>query len=352
MKPRAAYLALLMLSVFIFAGCGTELNLYEIKGSDMSIREYQLLVPESAEQALDRAAETNNVRYTGRISYVKFTKQKDTLWTVADYIYALQLRIENSYAGDEFESFTVVPTAKSRLENGETAKVYSAQVRHKYDSLELAEINQPIYPSKKGFYFYEYSFKTKSPLDGLRPEFDSATEENDNTVFGIINSGWYDYITVSAEEYGLREAELKADGWVDVRNNDQTYSLKRQIMPSFREAFPTNAPLLGLTPENLDKVKLSYNLITDRKLLGGEKFRDANGTTFYRFRGLFDETEKLIEYRMVRANSVGWNVTAILAGFAAIGLVMLILYIRKKNEKKRAAARHEDYFPYDPFADL
>lgn len=161
---------------------------------------------------------------------------------------------------------------------------------------------------KDYFYFYAVEVTEENPFNGLRSEYDAAVPGQSGTLMQMIKNGI---------------------GYFD----DEGY---HERLPSLSAAFSETAKYL---PETL---KLNFYLDGSAKMNTTGNKKVINGKTYYLWERSFDASEDYITYRYFRANSLGWNVTALI--IAGVTVLIILIVTRSKKEKPTLL----DKFPYDP----
>jgi len=289
--------ALLLFSVLLFAGCASEVELWAVQGADGT--EYVLAVK------LDKDEEAFLNGTARSESAVKHADSKNISgvgawtagepWTVEQYLtYAMHLCGIDRDAEYEKKPPPGRKILAFRLKNtsaGGTAKVVES------------------YP-----YINIYEFRAPNPFDAYRAQFDRPAAD---TPFDIFKNG------------------KAKDG-----------------IPSFSAAFPSGRNL-DLESLELD-VKYTMKNFSRYELVDGaeKKYDEETGHNVYSFYGKFDKKDKEIVFRFIRPNQTWWYVTAILAGFAAVGLVFLVVKYKKKQPPPPALSQSNYPLgsPPDPFA--
>ena len=101
--------------------------------------------------------------------------------------------------------------------------------------------------------------------------------------------------------------------------------------PSFTEAFPAAA---SYDPSDL---RLNLYLALNDDIRSTGTWVTVDGVRYCMYERSFDDSTHTIVYRYYAANSLGWNVTAIVIAVAVVAAILLATRKRKKN----AAAPNE-----------
>lgn len=75
----------------------------------------------------------------------------------------------------------------------------------------------------------------------------------------------------------------------------------------------------------------------------------VQGGRYYLFRKYAGDGDTTVQYEYYVADPTGWYIVAIAGAGIAIGIVFLVLYLRKRKQNKPPKQKVEDMFPYNPF---
>lgn len=143
---------------------------------------------------------------------------------------------------------------------------------------------------KNLFFFTETVVTISNPFNSARKDYDGAVK-NDSDGYGI-----YEVIKYGAAPF-----------------------------PSFFEAFPA-AKNVGV-----DNLVLNFYLPKDGLLSSSGTGVTLDGKEYFRFDRVFDDSELTITYSYLTVNSLGWYVTAILAGAAIAALVLWSTHAKRSR---------------------
>lgn len=174
--------------------------------------------------------------------------------------------------------------------------------------LDDSEPSDSVKNVKRHFFYYSVEVTENHPFNGYREEYETA--DDNNTLFGIIKNG----IILTDTSSG------------------QTIEIK-----PLTEEFPE------LKNEDLDKLFINFywNPGSIKMQTSGQKVK-IDGQTFYLWEKKFDKNNTTITYKYFSPNSVGWNITALIAGILTVGVIILV------SIKKKKKPNYLDRYPYDP----
>ena len=217
------------------------------------------------------------------------TTEADDRWTLAAWVRALSLQTSFEYGGIAPDQSDFVISLTMRIPLTELGS-----------SSDGGSTSRTI---ENYFYFYAVEETEPNPFNGLRAEYDAGTE---GTLMGAVRNGW--------ESDGVR-------------------------YPSFAEAFPAAA---GYDPSDL-RLNLYLALADDVRSTG--TWVTVDGVRYCMYERPFDDSTHTVVYRYYAANSLGWNVTAIVIAAAVVAAILLVTRKRGKDAAPKGAAGA----PGDPF---
>lgn len=334
MKRKSLIILFLLVMCFALTGCYSEVEYFQSSDGQNTYYTLRVAMDDYEESKLNASVEKH---HNGMLS--EFTE--GTAWTFKDYLKVLIERApENVYKRVAVETST----------SGNRSVTYHSFQAKIPKSESSEEDSKPLEPYKQGFYFYKYRVEEDSPFNGARSTYDNVASDDYTTLFGMIKNGWQSSDTLDKDDPNFIKKELELKAWVEsgaakiVNTDPKTIYYEVYYMPSFYELFPVATSIKDFNPDNL---YLNFFLATNSKLsTTGEKVRDSQGNTYYLWQAKFDGSDNKIVYEFIRANSLGWNITAILTAFAVIGILLLVTKFKKKKPPKTIA---KDLFPYDPF---
>ncbi len=355
MKKKIVIVLTLILSALMFVGCESEVYLWQYPQSDGTVFIVEFLLDNTEMRALDSAAKTDAAhKHNGRLKEMGYLRglnaDAGTPWTLEQYITAVMETRTNFEHNETDESDRTVTSISFIME---VPNDVGDDEDDAPDNADGEESNDGM-TIEKGFFMYHIRVEQDGVFNSYKEQFyksydrgdGSNRDETDNSAMGVINNGLYEIFPLdkSAENYEEKKTELLEKGYVLKSESATTENYEIEIIPCFKDAFPNGA----FTPSTL---KTSFILQSNSKMkTSGQTLRDNQGNKYYLFDSLFDEKEDKIVYEYVRANSVGWNVLAILLGLATVGAILLYCKFRKPKEpKKTAYAAAKERFPYDPY---
>lgn len=209
------------------------------------------------------------------------TAAEDDTWTLADWVRELSRQTSFEYGGIAPDQSDYVISLTWRIPLSELGS-----------SSDGSSTSRTI---ENYFYFYAVEETEPNPFNGLRADYDAGTED---TLMGAVKNGW--------ESGGTR-------------------------YPSFTEAFPAAA---SYDPSDL---RLNLYLALNDDIRSTGTWVTVDGVRYCMYERSFDDSTHTIVYRYYAANSLGWNVTAIVIAVAVVAAILLATRKRKKN----AAAPNE-----------
>lgn len=343
MKKKIVLILTVLFSAFMFAGCNSEVWLYQYPGDESTELVLEFLLNKNEVGALESSAEdAEAAKHNGYLRSLGYLSdaRKGTPWTVEQYISAVMGTRTNMEFVDRQENSTSVALFFGMTVGNEPDDEGDADEEETGDSDMTVE---------KGFFVYKIRVEQEGAFNSYKREF-YKDDKNDNSALGVIKNGFYlvQSVKVGSEEYnslkqfGAEESEPDGEGLV---------TLTLEIIPSFERAFPLAGKDSGVDTYLPSSLKTKFALCTDSKMkTSGERLQDQEGNKYYVFSSFFDEKEDKIVYEYVRANSVGWNVITICIGLAVVGILLLYCKFGKPKEpKKTTYAQAKERFPYDPY---
>ncbi len=344
MKKKIFLILTVLLSAFLFVGCQSEVNLYNYPGEEKSTLILEFLLDNDEVKTLERSAFTSGVKHNGYLKKMGYLRglgaDADTPWTVEQYIHAVMETRTNFQFNQK----------DSDKDNTSISFIFESENTDGDDDEDTEEEDDStITTIEKGFFMYRIKVEQDNVFNSYKQQF-YKDDKTDNSALGVIKNGFDEIVPLdtAAENYEARKAELAENGFALLYEENGTEIYSRELIPSFNAAFPIAASKEIYTPQTL---KTNYLLQSNNKMqTSGETLRDNQGNRYYLFQTLFDEKNDRIEFTYYRANSVGWNVMAILIGVAVVGGLMLYCKFRKPKEPKKTVYESaKERFPYDPF---
>ncbi|MCL2797675.1 MAG: hypothetical protein FWD58_06450 [Firmicutes bacterium] len=300
-KKRCLLTLSLLFSALVFAGCASEVEFLAIQGADGTEHVLAVKLDRSEESVLNDAAQNEGaVKHTDTVNIADVAAWvAGEPWTLEQYLtYTMHL------CGIERDA------AYEKTSGGRKILAFRLQGFSTGGNAKIVE----SYP-----YINVYEFRAPNPFNAYRAQFDRPAADSPFDIF---------------------------------KNGKPTKGI-----PPFAEAFPRVGGNLDLESLGLD-VKYTMKNFSRYEVGDGavKQYDEQTGYNVYTFAGKFDKKDKEIVFRFIRPNQTWWYITAILAGFIAVGLVFLIAKFRKAPLK--ASGFPQGYYPpgaygappSDPFA--
>ena len=339
---RIAVVFSLCIAVCLIAcGCESGINFYNYPGENGATYVLEFLLKDDEVSVLNNSAKGNEaVRHNGYLkksgSLAGINANAGDPWTIEQYIRAVMEIGCPEFAFNETQSG-----------NKETSMIFLCQVLYggnsEADSDEEDGGNST--EIRRGFFFYTIHVEQDSIVNAYK---DAYYNGGDGVIgskaVDIVNNGYKEIRSVSSENYEAQRAQLIADGFTEISEG----LFEIEVVPPLNSAFPIVKDVATYFP---DKLTVNYVLQSDNKMVtSGETVYDEFGNRYYLFSTKFDEKDDKIEFNYIRANSIGWNVLAILIGLLTVGGLMLYCKFHKQKEPKKSAyAAARERFPYDPY---
>lgn len=269
--------------------CGASVSMYTGSTASYYTQTLEIRLPASVYNVMEKTAAVKPGTYAR--------------WKFTEWLYALsQLVSFSDGTSYEYDGYMTDPKNND----------FVAQLTRKIPidaadgSDEESETSQTV---KNYFYAYAVEVTQPNPFNGLRTDYDTAAPGQNGSVTQMIKNGIGYY---------------REDVYVEV-------------LPSLAKAFPATA---GYDPGSL---KLNLYLNGSSKMVSTGTKVTIDSKTYYLWERAFDDREETITYKYYRPNSLGWNITAIVAASAVAGIILLAT--RGKKQKETLLER----YPYDPF---
>ncbi len=187
-------------------------------------------------------------------------RQNGERWTLADWVRSLAAQTQLSYEGFVVDQSDFVVKLSQSVP---LSQVGSSEGERKI---------------KNYFFFYVVEQTSPNPFNGLREQYDSG-----EGVMGYVSNGW--------ESGGVS-------------------------YPSLTQAFPAAADY------DPSLIKLNLYLALNDKVRATGTWVEVDGVRYCLFERSFDDKQLSVTYRYYAANSLGWNVTALVAAAAVVAVIL------------------------------
>lgn len=326
MKKKLLYILIIVLSVMIFTGCGTSVNFFSYTDSSGNIYTEVSIAFDTADiETLNLSAQNDGGYLHNDYDFgdeLNADWSDGDAWTVEEYIYML-FSLTTSYEFVE-TAYSGTDTTIMKFLAFTSAEDYDSQDEDDDDSYYKLSILDT-------FFFYEYTEIFSSPFNGWREEYEAALKLQSSNYFGFFN--------------------IMVNGLTMYQYDDNDDVTKTVVLPSVFEAFPASETLFSSSA--LDAIELSYTTYSSYRYTIVES-DDVSGSVsgnylygfYYTYITDFSEGDKLFCITYTRFNSSGWITISLFLGFIAMGIVVLIVNMRKKKQlaAEQNAKELEDVF--------
>ena len=340
----------ILFSLCVLCGCESKVYFYNYPGDDGATYVLDFFMSNDEMNVLDNSAKTDAATkhngYLKKSGYLAGINAKNgDPWTVEQYI-----RAAMEIGCPEFTFYD------KRSGNKETSISFMCQVLYGNDSEtdDGEEDSGSGMEITRGFFFYTIHVEQDSIFNVYKNIYynDSGDNAIGSTAISIVKNGLKESrpISVGSENYEQQRDELLADGFVEAEKTNDRVTFEIEVIPPFAKAFPIVEQIPATYSP--DKLTVNYVLQSDNKMItsGSPVQYDEYGNKYYFFSTTFNEKSDKIEFNYIRANSIGWNILAILIGLATVGGLMLYCKFHKPKEPKKSAyAAAKERFPYDPY---